>query len=84
MPLGLEDKDLSLKLMWTKFEEHWKPQANELWTHYDLLKQGNKSCDEYYALLQNQLALCQYPPKTKNWPGIHIQMHSRRVKPHHC
>ena len=54
---------------WDKFEEHCKPQANELSAWYDLLKQlkqGNKSCDEYYALLQNQLALCQYLPETHN------------------
>ena len=58
-----------LKTIWTKFEEHCKCQANELHTHYDLLKQfkqGDKSCDKHYTLLQNQLALCQYPPKTQN------------------
>ena len=63
-----QNKNIHL-LIWTKFEEHCKPKANELHTHYDLLKQlkqGDKSCDEYYALLQNQLALCQYPPKTQN------------------
>ena len=65
---GIEDKDLTLDTIWTKFEEHCKPQKkNELHAHYDLLKQlklGDKSCDEYYSLLQNQLALCQYPTET--------------------
>ena len=66
--MGIEDKDLTLESMWPKFEEHCKPQANELHTHYDLfkqLKQGDKSYDEYYAPVQNQLGLCQYPPKTQ-------------------
>ena len=62
----MEDKDLTLDTIWTKFEEHCKPQANELCAHYDLLKQGDKSCDEYYALLQNQSALCQYQTETQN------------------
>ena len=53
--------------MWTKFEEYCKPQANELFAYYDLLKQGDKSCDKYYILPQNQLALCQYSLKTKNF-----------------
>ena len=63
---GIDNDDLTLQTIWDKFEEHCKPQANELHAWYDLLKQlkqGNKSCDEYYALLQNQLALCQYLPK---------------------
>ena len=66
---GIEDKDLTLKTIWTKFEEHCKPQTNQLHSPYGLLKQlkqGNNSCDKYYALLQNQLALCQYPPETQN------------------
>ena len=66
---GIDNNDLTLQTIWDKFEEHCKPQANELHSWYDLLKQlkqGNKSCDEYYALLPNQLAPCQYLPETHN------------------
>ena len=66
---GIENKDLTLQTIWDKFEEHCKPQDNEFHAGYDLLKQlkqSSKSCDEYYALLQNQLALCQYPLETHN------------------
>ena len=66
---GIDNDDLTLKTIWNKYEEHSKPQTNELHVQYDLLKQlkqGNKSCDEYYALLQNQIALCQYPLETCN------------------
>ena len=65
----IDSDDLTLQTIWDKFEEHCNPQANELCAWYDLLKQlkpGNKTCDEYYALLQIQLALCQYPPETCN------------------
>ena len=66
---GIDNDDLTLQTIWDKFEEHCKPQASELHAWYDLLKQfkqGNKCCDEYYALLQNPLALCQYLPETLN------------------
>ena len=65
---GIDNEDLTLQTIWDKFKEHCKPQANELCIWYDLLKQlkQGKKCYEYYALLQNQPALCQYPPETHN------------------
>ena len=66
---GIDSDDVTLQVIWDKFEECCKSQANELHAQYDLLKQlkqGNKSCDEYYALLQNQLALCRYLLETCN------------------
>ena len=66
---AIDNDDFILQMIWNKFEEQCKPQVNELHAWYDLLKQlkqGNKSCDEYCALLQNQLALCQYPPEIHN------------------
>ena len=61
------DKDLTLQNIWDKFEEHCKPQTNELRAHYNLLKkltQATLSCDQFIAAIQNQLSLCQYPTET--------------------
>ena len=35
---GIDNDDLTLQTIWDKFEEHCKPQANELCAQYDLLK----------------------------------------------
>ena len=66
---GIANKDLTLQNIWDKFEEHCKPQANELRAHYDLLKklkQASLSCNQFFAAIQNQLSLCQYPTETHN------------------
>ena len=34
---GLNDKDITLETLWTKFEEFCKPQANEVRARFDLL-----------------------------------------------
>ena len=67
--MGIANKDLTLQKIWDKFEEHCKPQANELRAHYNLLKklkQANLSCDQFFAAIQNQLSLCQYQTETHN------------------
>ena len=67
---GIANKDLTLQNIWDKFEEHCKPQANELRAPYDLhkkLKQTSLSCDQFFTAIQNQLSLCQYPTETHNF-----------------
>ena len=34
---GLNDKDITLETLWSKFEEFCKPQVNEVRARFDLL-----------------------------------------------
>ena len=46
----LTDKNITLETLWSKFEEFFKPQANEVRARFDLLtnfRQGDKSVDEW-------------------------------------
>ena len=64
---NLSNEDLSLKVIWKKYEEFCKPQANELTARFDLLtsfKQDQMSVDEWYNKVQTQIGLCNYPPET--------------------
>ena len=64
---NLPNEDLSLEIIWKKFEEFCKPQANELRARFDLLtsfRQAAMSVDEWYNAVQTQVALSKYPPET--------------------
>ena len=63
----MPSEDLSLEVIWKKFEEFCKPQANEIRARFDLLtsfRQGDHSVDEWYNAIQNQINLARYPQKT--------------------
>ena len=51
----LPPEDLSLDVIWTKFEDFCKPQTNEVRARFDLLtsfRQGNHSVNEWYNTVQ--------------------------------
>ena len=61
---NLPKKDLSLEIIWRKYDEFCKPQANELRARFDLLtsfRQADMSVDEGYNAVQTQVALSKYP-----------------------
>ena len=67
MSWNLTNEELSLNVIWEKFEEFCKPQPNEVRARFDLLtcfKQGNRSVDEWYKAVQTQVALAKYPQET--------------------
>ena len=48
---GLPSDQLTLELIWGKFEDFCKPQSNEVCARFDLLtsfQQGNRSINEWY------------------------------------
>ena len=64
---GLPTNQLTLDIIWGKFEEFCKPQSNEVHARFDLLtsfKQGNRNVDEWYNVVQAQVNLAKYPPET--------------------
>ena len=63
----LPTENLSLAVIWSKYEDFCKPQTNEFTARFDLLtsfRQGNRSVDEWYNALQAQVSLAKYPPET--------------------
>ena len=64
---GLPTDQLTLEIIWGKFEDFCKPQSNEVHARFDLLtsfRQGNRSIDEWYNVVQAQVNLAKYPPET--------------------
>ena len=64
---GLPTDQLTLEIIWGKFEDFCKPQSNEVCARFDLLTsfwQGNRSVDEWYNVVQAQVNLGKYPPET--------------------
>ena len=64
---GLPTDQLTLEIIWGRFEDFCKPQLNEVWAIFDLLtsfRQGNKSVDEWHNAVQVQVNLDKYPPET--------------------
>ena len=62
---GLPTDQLTLEIIWGKFEDFCKLQSNELHARNDLLtsfQQGNRSIDEWYNAVQAQVNLAKYPP----------------------
>ena len=63
----LTTEDLSLEVIFAKYEDFCKPLTNEVRARFDLLTsfiQGNWSVDEGYNAVQAQVSLAKYPPKT--------------------
>ena len=59
-------EDLTLDVIWNKFEEFSKPQTNEVRARFDLLTsfcQGSRNIDEWYNAIQAQVNLAKYPPE---------------------
>ena len=64
---GLPTDQLTLEIIWGKFEDFCKLQSNEVCARFDLLTsfwQGNRSIDEWYNVVQAQVNLAKYPPET--------------------
>ena len=64
---GLPTDQLTLEIIWGKFEEFCEPQSNEVHARFDLLtsfQQGNRSVNEWYNMVQAQINLAKYPPET--------------------
>ena len=64
---NIPSEELTLEIIWKKFEEFCKSQANELRARFDLLtsfKQGDLSMDQWYNVVQTQVALANYPQET--------------------
>ena len=63
----ISSEELTLEVLREKFEEFCKPQSNEVRARFDLLtsfRQGNRSVDEWYKIVQTQIALAKYPQET--------------------
>ena len=63
----LSIEDVTLETIWKKFEEFYKPQANELRARFDLLtsfRQGDLSVNQWYNAVQTQVVLANYPQET--------------------
>ena len=63
---GLPTDQLTLEIIWGKFEDFCKPQSNEVHARFDLLTsfwQGNRSVDEWHNTVQAQVNLAKYPLK---------------------
>ena len=64
---NIPSEELTLEVIWKRFEEFCKPQANEVRARFDLLtsfRQGEHSIDEWYSSVPTQVALAKYPQKT--------------------
>ena len=64
---GLPTDQLTLEIIWGKFEDFCKPQSNEVCARFDLLtsfQPGNRSVNEWYNVVQAQVNLAKYPPET--------------------
>ena len=64
---NLSSEELTLEVIWKKFEEFFKLQAKEVRARFDLLtsfRQEDISADEWYNAVQTQVALAKYPKET--------------------
>ena len=60
-------EDLSLDVIWSKYDNFSKPQTNEVRARFDLqtsFRQRNRSVDEWCSAVQTQVSLAKYPPET--------------------
>ena len=78
---SLPKEDLSLDTIWECFEEFCKPQANEVRAHFDLLtsfRQGTRSIDEWYNVVQAQINLSNYILETTKILHRYLLVFSKR------
>ena len=64
---SLASEELMVDTNWKKCEEFCKSQSKEVRARFDLFTgfwQGNKSVDEWYNVVQTQIALAEYKPET--------------------
>ena len=64
---NLSSEGLTLEVIWKKFEEFFKLQANEVRARFDLLtnfRHEDISVNEWYNAVQTQVALAKYPHET--------------------
>ena len=64
---GLSKEDMNIETIWERIEDLSKLQSNEVHVRFDLLTsfhQGNKSVNKWYNVVQAQVNLAKYPPKT--------------------
>ena len=64
---NVSSEDVTIEIIWKKFEEFCKPQANEVRARFDLLtsfRQGDLSVDQWYNAVQAQGVLAKYPQET--------------------
>ena len=72
---NLTNEELALDVIWEKIEEFCKPQSNEVRARFDLLtslRQGERSVDKWYNIVQTQVALAKYPQETAKILHRHI------------
>ena len=63
---NLPSSDLTLDIIWGKYEEYCKLQSNKVQARFDLLTsfcQGNHSVDKWYNVVQAQVNLARYLPE---------------------
>ena len=64
---NLTNDQLTLNVIWERFEEFCKPQSNEIRARFDLLtsfREGERLVDQWYNAVQTQVALAKYPQET--------------------
>ena len=64
---NLPAEEVLLQMIWSRFEDFYKPQSNVVCTRFDLLTafwQGNRSMDEWYNAVLAHIPLCEYPKET--------------------
>ena len=64
---NIPSEELTVEVIWKKFEECCKLQANEVRARFHLLtsfRQWECSVDEWYNVVQMQVALARYPQET--------------------
>ena len=63
---NLPSSDLTLDIIWGKYEEYCKLQSNKFRARFNLLtsfRQGNCSIYKWYNAVQAQVNLARYPPR---------------------
>ena len=85
----LTNDELTLDVIWEKFEEFCKFQSNEVRARFDLLtcfRQGERSVDEWYNTVQTQVTLAKYPQEKQKFYieiyfGFSLEMRNLYQKP---
>ena len=64
---NLNNEELTIDVIWEKFEEFCKPQSDEVRSRFHLVtsfSQGERNVDEWYNAVQTQVASAKYPQET--------------------